>query len=103
MTRRTRAMRVQDALLIAINRDSRRGILISASTQNIKENSMSNNLQAKTIAILATDGFEQAELTKPKKALEEAGRVPRWCLPQRKRSKAGTRKIGATTYRSTFR
>jgi protease I len=66
-------MRVQDALLIAINRDSRRGILISASTQNFKENSMTNDLRGKTIAILATDGFEQAELTKPKKALEEAG------------------------------
>ncbi|MGD0269139.1 MAG: type 1 glutamine amidotransferase domain-containing protein [Candidatus Sulfotelmatobacter sp.] len=34
---------------------------------------MSNNLQGKTIAILATDGFEQSELIKPKQALEEAG------------------------------
>jgi protease I len=34
---------------------------------------MPNNLQGKTIAILATDGFEQSELMKPKKALEEAG------------------------------
>src|SRR5580658_10157436 len=34
---------------------------------------MPNNLQGKSIAILATDGFEQSELTKPKKALEEAG------------------------------
>ncbi|MFZ0198627.1 MAG: type 1 glutamine amidotransferase domain-containing protein [Candidatus Sulfotelmatobacter sp.] len=34
---------------------------------------MANHLQGKNIAILATDGFEQAELTKPKKALEEAG------------------------------
>ncbi len=34
---------------------------------------MSNNLKGKTIAILATDGFEQVELTKPKQALEEAG------------------------------
>ena len=34
---------------------------------------MANTLQGKTIAILATDGFEQSELTKPKKALEEAG------------------------------
>jgi protease I len=31
------------------------------------------NLQGKKIAILATDGFEQVELTEPKKALEEAG------------------------------
>jgi protease I len=31
------------------------------------------NLEGKTIAILATDGFEQSELFEPKKALEEAG------------------------------
>jgi protease I len=34
---------------------------------------MPNNLQGKTIAILATDGVEQVELLKPRKALEEAG------------------------------
>ena len=34
---------------------------------------MSNLLKGKKIAILATDGFEQAELVEPKKALEEAG------------------------------
>ena len=32
-----------------------------------------NTLQGKKVAILATDGFEQVELTKPKQALEEAG------------------------------
>jgi len=32
-----------------------------------------SNLHGKKIAILATDGFEQAELTEPRKALEEAG------------------------------
>jgi protease I len=37
------------------------------------ENIMPNNLVGKTIAILATDGFEQSELIKPKQALEEAG------------------------------
>ena len=31
------------------------------------------NLSGKKIAILATDGFEQVELTDPKKALEQAG------------------------------
>ncbi|HEX6833646.1 MAG TPA: type 1 glutamine amidotransferase domain-containing protein [Rudaea sp.] len=31
------------------------------------------NLSGKCVAILATDGFEQAELEKPKQALEEAG------------------------------
>ncbi|MBL85092.1 MAG: protease [Winogradskyella sp.] len=31
------------------------------------------NLEKKTVAILATDGFEESELREPKKALEEAG------------------------------
>ncbi|MBS7458555.1 type 1 glutamine amidotransferase domain-containing protein [Coralloluteibacterium stylophorae] len=31
------------------------------------------SIQGKTIAILATDGFEQVELTEPKKGLEQAG------------------------------
>lgn len=34
---------------------------------------MSDSLRGKKIAILATDGFEQAELTEPRKALEQAG------------------------------
>lgn len=34
---------------------------------------MSKQLEGKKIAILATDGFEQAELTEPKKNLEKAG------------------------------
>ena len=34
---------------------------------------MANKLEGKKIAVLATDGFEQVELTEPKKALEEAG------------------------------
>lgn len=34
---------------------------------------MSNSLKGKKIAILATDGFEQVELTDPKKDLEDAG------------------------------
>ncbi|HJU15285.1 MAG TPA: type 1 glutamine amidotransferase domain-containing protein [Stellaceae bacterium] len=34
---------------------------------------MANELNGKRIAILATDGFEQSELTEPKKALLEAG------------------------------
>ncbi len=34
---------------------------------------MANTLSGKTIAILATDGFEQSELIKPKQALEQAG------------------------------
>lgn len=34
---------------------------------------MASQLKGKKIAILATDGFEQAELLEPRKALEEAG------------------------------
>jgi protease I len=34
---------------------------------------MASKLNGKRIAILATDGFEQAELIEPRKALEEAG------------------------------
>lgn len=34
---------------------------------------MASNLNGKKIAILATDGFEQSELTEPRKALEQAG------------------------------
>lgn len=34
---------------------------------------MSNTLEGKKIAILATDGFEEVELTEPRKALEDAG------------------------------
>jgi protease I len=34
---------------------------------------LAHELNGRTIAILATDGFEQSELTEPKRALEEAG------------------------------
>ena len=34
---------------------------------------MASNLKGKKIALLATDGFEQSELTQPRKALEDAG------------------------------
>lgn len=34
---------------------------------------MANTLNGKKVAILATDGFEQVELTEPKKNLEDAG------------------------------
>jgi protease I len=34
---------------------------------------MANNLNGKKVAILVADGFEQVEMTEPKKALEEAG------------------------------
>ena len=53
---------------------------------------MPNNLQGRTIAILATDGFEQAELTKPKKALEEAGARTQVVSPTEKKIKGWDRK-----------
>jgi deglycase len=37
------------------------------------ENHMPDTLKGKTIAILATDGFEQSELIKPRQALKDAG------------------------------
>jgi protease I len=43
---------------------------------------MSQNLKGKKVAILATDGFEQVELTEPKKALEEAGAVAEVVSPK---------------------
>ena len=38
---------------------------------------MSSALKNKTVAILATDGFEQGELTEPTTAVEQAGATPR--------------------------
>jgi protease I len=37
------------------------------------ENDMAQKLSGKRVAIVATDGFEQSELTEPMKALQEAG------------------------------
>jgi len=39
-------------------------------------------LKGLTVAILATDGFEQAELTEPRKALDEAGAETRVVSPK---------------------
>jgi protease I len=41
-----------------------------------------SNIKGMHVAILATDGFEQAELTEPKKALEEAGAITTILAPQ---------------------
>jgi protease I len=48
---------------------------------------MANNLKGKTIAILATDGFEQSELMKPKQALEDAGAKTQVVSPTEKKIK----------------
>lgn len=43
---------------------------------------MAEELKGLRIAILATDGFEQVELTEPKKALEKAGAAVQIVAPQ---------------------
>jgi protease I len=43
---------------------------------------MDKDLSGKTIAILVTDGFEQEELTRPRRALDEAGAVTKIVSPK---------------------
>ena len=43
---------------------------------------MTNILKGKRVAILVTDGFEQVEMTNPRKALEEAGAVTTLISPK---------------------
>src|SRR5690606_37796199 len=42
-----------------------------------REHPMGKSLEGKTVAILATDGLEQVELTEPRKAVEAAGATVR--------------------------
>ncbi len=49
---------------------------------------MAAKLNGKRVAILATDGVEQVELTEPRKALEEAGARPTLISPKRDKIKA---------------
>ena len=54
----------------------RPGVLISTITsyrRHENRESHGNRLEGKKVAILVADGFEQIELTEPKKALEQAG------------------------------
>ncbi|MGA2644880.1 MAG: DJ-1/PfpI family protein [Candidatus Sulfotelmatobacter sp.] len=53
---------------------------------------MPNTLQGKTIEILANDSFEQVELTKPRKALEEAGARAQVVSPTDKKIKGWDKK-----------
>ena len=43
---------------------------------------MADSLRGKRIAILATDGFEQVELTEPRKALDKAGATTEVIAPK---------------------
>lgn len=53
---------------------------------------MSDTLKGKTIAILATDGFEQSELIQPKQALEDAGARTQVVSPTEKKIKGWDKK-----------
>jgi protease I len=46
---------------------------LTPNSPECKEDEMAQKLSGKRVAIVATDGFEQAELTEPMKALQEAG------------------------------
>jgi protease I len=46
------------------------------------------NLEGKKIAIITENGFEEVELTSPKKALEEAGATVHIVSPQKEKVKA---------------
>jgi putative intracellular protease/amidase len=58
--------------------------------QNIQK-----SLHGMKIAILASDGFEQSELMKPRQALDEAGAQTVILSPSKEKSKVGTGKTGA--------
>jgi protease I len=65
-------------ILLVPNPDSASGRKTYVEARKIpkqfkEENLMPSTLRGKTIAILATDGFEQSELIEPKQALEDAG------------------------------
>jgi protease I len=51
------------------------------------------DIRGKKIAILVTDGFEQVELTEPKRALEEAGAKPQIVSPLPSGQAAGGAKV----------
>ena len=51
-----------------------------------------DTLNGLRVAILATDGFEQSELIKPKKALEEAGGRTQVVSPTEKKIKGWDKK-----------
>src|SRR5688572_30309398 len=49
---------------------------------------MERNVSGKKVAILTENGFEEVELTSPKKALEEAGAIVHIVSPQNEKVKA---------------
>jgi protease I len=63
-------------------------IVISDRNKNSKERKMTNRLDGKKIAILVAHGFEESEMTEPKKALEEAGAITEIVSPEGSNVKA---------------
>ncbi len=59
---------------------------------------MNQSLQGKKVAILATEGFEQAELTEPRKALDEAGATTHLIAPKAGEIKAWDEKEWGATF-----
>jgi protease I len=60
---------------------------------------MEKKLSGKTVAIVVADGFEQVELTEPKKALEDAGAATRIVSPVQEKVKGWN----LTEWGETFR
>ena len=53
-----------------------------------------DTLKGLNVAILVTDGFEQVELTEPRKALDEAGATAKVVSPKHQRVRAWNFKAG---------
>ena len=60
---------------------------------------MSNKLNGKRIAILATDGVEQVEMTEPRKALDAAGARTELVSPAKGKLQAWKHHDKATSFR----
>ncbi len=51
----------------------------------ISKNFMARDIKGKKVAILTENGFEEIELTSPKKVLEEAGAIVHIVSPQKEK------------------
>ena len=59
----------------------------------------SDSLNGLKVAFLITDGFEQVEMTEPRKALDDAGAETKIVSPKQERVKAWKSRNGATSFR----
>jgi protease I len=70
-------------LLVGVDRDGHAAKVSTNQLIRKGESKMAQKrLQGRTVAILVTDGFEQVELTEPRKALDEAGAQTRIVSPR---------------------